>query len=72
VSDNNSETEIQEISALLLSAIRSAVLRCRQDEQEITTIGIALKAGIITPEYAVEWLADIGLVSQVLVNEVRP
>jgi predicted naringenin-chalcone synthase len=58
--------ETQAISELLLSAIRSAVHRCRLDENEITTVGVALRTGMITPERAVEWLHEIGLVDHVI------
>lgn len=56
----------------LLRAIRSAVLRCKLDENELVTIGTALKAGMVTPADAVEWLQDIGLVGQVIPDEVQP
>jgi hypothetical protein len=71
MSNNNSDTEIQEISQLLLSAIRTAILRAKVDANEIETIGIALRNHLITPDYAVQWLADVGLVDQVLADEVR-
>jgi hypothetical protein len=51
--------------ALLLSALRCAVLRAELDSNELKTIGIALKADLITCEYAVTWLSDVGLISQV-------
>jgi hypothetical protein len=51
---------------LLLAALRSAALRARLDENELNTIGVALRHGMISPEYAVEWLQDIGITSQVL------
>jgi hypothetical protein len=57
---------------LLLTAIRSAVLRCRLDENELITIGTSLRAGWITPEYAIEWLHNIGLVDAVISDEVTP
>jgi hypothetical protein len=66
--DTNSETELQEVSQLLLSAIRSAALRAKLDANEIETIDTALKSGWITPEYAMAWLHDIGLVDQVIVE----
>jgi hypothetical protein len=71
VSNSNSQTEIQAISELLLSALRSAALRAKIDANAIETIGIALRNGMITPEYAVVWLHDIGLVDQVIVDQVR-
>lgn len=51
--------------AILLSALRSAVLRAELDSNELKTIGIALRSGMISPEGAVEWLAGIGIASQV-------
>ncbi|MFZ1182555.1 MAG: hypothetical protein WAO14_04135 [Pseudolabrys sp.] len=68
-SDSHSET--QAISALLLLAIRSVVLRAQLDANEIKTVGIALSTGMITPEYAFNWLHDIGLVEQVIGEQVR-
>lgn len=56
---------------LLLSALRSAALRCKLDLNEIESVGIALKAGWITPEYAIAWIADVGLIDQVI-PEVQP
>jgi hypothetical protein len=55
----------------LLHALRSAVLRCKLDENELLTIGTSLRAGWITPEHAIRWLQDIGLVDQV-VEEPAP
>jgi hypothetical protein len=63
--NTNSETEAQ-VSDLLLSALRSGVLRAQLDAIEIKTVAIALRDGWITAEYAVEWLHDIGLVDQVI------
>jgi hypothetical protein len=51
---------------LMLSAIRSAVLRCDLDKTELNTVGIALKADMITLDDAVAWLADAGLIDQVV------
>jgi len=51
---------------LLLAALNAATLRAQLDAGEIKTIGVALSTGMITPEYAVEWLHDIGLVDQVI------
>jgi hypothetical protein len=66
VLNSNSQLETQAISDLLLLAIRSAVLRAQIDANELKTVGLALRTGMITPEYAVEWLHDIGLVDQVI------
>ena len=46
----------------LLSQIRCATLRARLAVAELDSIGIALRGSQITPEDAVEWLADIGAV----------
>jgi hypothetical protein len=72
MTDTPSSAEMQGISETLLSALRSAALRAELDANEVKTIAIALRAGWITPEYVVQWLADIGLVDQVIVDEVRP
>ena len=69
--NTNSQTEKQAISELFLAALRSAALRAKLDANEIETINTALKSGLITPEYALAWLHDIGLVDQVIVDEVR-
>ena len=69
--DSSSPAETQGVSELLLSSIRTAVLRCQMDEQEITTIGVALKAGMITPAYALQWLAELGLIDQVVADGAR-
>jgi hypothetical protein len=55
----------------LLIAIRSATLRAKLDVNELQSIGTALNHDWITTDHAVQWLADIGLVDQVLVDEVR-
>jgi hypothetical protein len=42
----------------LLAELRCAEIRARLWQADITSIGIALKAGWISPEQAVEALAD--------------
>jgi hypothetical protein len=42
----------------LLAELRCAALRARLQQADIEAVGIALKAGWITPEQAVEALAD--------------
>lgn len=69
--NNNSKMELQAISELFLAALRSAALPAKLDANEIEAIDTALKSGLITPEYAMVWLHDIGLVDQVIVDEVR-
>jgi hypothetical protein len=57
---------------VLLSALRSAVLIAKLDANELQTIGIALRSNMISPEDAIAWLVDIGLVTQVIPDrEVR-
>jgi hypothetical protein len=43
----------------LMGALCSARLRVRLLQNEIDTVGIAIKSGLITPEVAFEWLRDI-------------
>jgi hypothetical protein len=45
-------------SDYLLAELRCAEIRARLWQADITSIGIALKAGWISPEEAVEALAD--------------
>ena len=66
--DTNSSPEKQ---ALLL-ALRAGVLRARLDANQLLTIGTALRNGWISPECAIAWLGDIGLVDQVIADEVQP
>ena len=42
----------------LLQELRCAVLRARLWESDITAVALALKAGLIEPEQALELLAD--------------
>lgn len=44
----------------LLSALRAASLRARMFEVDINSIGIALKAEMVTPDQALKWIKDIG------------
>jgi len=45
----------------LLSALRTACLRCKAMESDLGSIGIALKADLISPDTAVQWIEDAGL-----------
>jgi hypothetical protein len=56
---------------LILSALRSATLRAKLDANEFETIGIALRAGMISPKGAIEWLEDSGLVDQVFTESLN-
>ncbi len=44
----------------LLSALRSASLRAKMFEVDVNTIGVALKAGMISVAQALEWMKEIG------------
>ena len=46
----------------LLAALRTATIRCRLMEAELTECGIALKHGMVGPDMAMKWLHDQGLV----------
>jgi hypothetical protein len=45
----------------LLAELRCAALRARLWQSDIDTIGLALKAGLISPDQAVKHLADCGV-----------
>ena len=45
----------------LLSALRGAGLRCKLYENEINSIGISLKAGLVTVPQALVWIKDAGI-----------
>jgi hypothetical protein len=66
VTTTNPDNEKQGVAELLLAALRTAALKAKLDENEITSIGIALRGGLITPAYAVEWLNEIGLTDVVI------
>ena len=45
----------------LLAALRAARLRAQLMEAELTTIGVSLKAKMISPAVAMQWIHDEGL-----------
>jgi len=45
----------------LLAELRAASLRARLWQADIDAVGLALKAGLISPDQAVEHLSDCGL-----------
>ena len=45
----------------LLAALRAARIRAQLMEAELTTIGISLKSGMISPETAMLWIRNEGL-----------
>jgi hypothetical protein len=44
----------------LLSALRAASLRAKLFDNELTSIGIALRENMVTSVQAVKWIMDIG------------
>jgi hypothetical protein len=55
----------------LLAELRCAALRARLWQSDIDTIGLALKAGLISPDQAVEHLADCGVLRLLGLREER-
>jgi len=53
----------------LLAALRGAILRAKLDINEFTSIGLALRSRLISPDGAIEWLQGSGLVGQVLKDD---
>lgn len=53
----------------LLSELRCASLRARLLQSDVDAIGVALKAGLISPDEAVEHLADSGVLPLVGLRE---
>jgi hypothetical protein len=53
----------------LLAELRAAALRARLLQADIDAVGLALKAGLISPDQAVEHLFDFGLLHLVGVRE---
>jgi len=51
----------------LLAALRAARIRAQLMEAELTTIGVSLKAGMISSQMAMQWVHDEGLMSLVSV-----
>lgn len=45
----------------LLHALRAASLRAKLMDADLTTIGVALKGGLIGADTAVAWIRDAGL-----------
>jgi hypothetical protein len=53
--------EIEAHREFLLSALRSASLRCKLMDNELVSIGVALKHDLIGPDTAVQWIHDHNL-----------
>jgi hypothetical protein len=56
-------------SAYLLAELRCASLRARLWQADIDAVGLALKAGLVEPEQALELLADCDCLHLVGVRE---
>jgi hypothetical protein len=56
--DNFSDEQTREF---MLAALRSAKLRASLISMELDEIGVALKLGMITAEFAVSWLDHAGI-----------
>jgi hypothetical protein len=58
VTDDPTEDQHKEF---LLSALRAASLRAKMMDADLTTIGVALRGGMIGADTAVAWIRDSGL-----------
>jgi hypothetical protein len=67
----NLETLSHDKREYLLAELRAAALRGRLWQADIDAIGLALKAGLISPDQAVEHLSDCGLLRLVGLREER-
>ena len=65
VSAQSGETEF------LLASLRGAILRAQLDANEFKSIGLALRSGWITPNGAMEWLRESGLIDQVILDNAN-
>jgi hypothetical protein len=65
----SSETIARDRREYLLAGLRAAALRARLWQADIDAVGLALKAGLISPDQAVEHLCDCGLLRLLAVRE---
>jgi hypothetical protein len=65
----SSETVTRDRREYLLAELRAAALRARLWQADIDAVGLALKAGLISPDQAVEHLSDCGLLRLLAVRE---
>ena len=65
----SSETVTRDRCEFLLAELRAAALRARVWHADIDAVGLALKAGLISPDQAVEHLSDCGLLRLLAVRE---
>jgi hypothetical protein len=65
----SSETVTRDRREYLLAELRAAALRARLWQADIDAVGLALKAGFISPDQAVEHLCDCGLLRLLALRE---
>ena len=65
----SSETVTRDRREYLFAELRAAALRARLWQADIDAVGLALKAGLISPDQAVEHLSDCGLWRLLAVRE---
>jgi hypothetical protein len=65
----SSQTIARDRREYLLAELRAAALRARLWQVDIDAVGLALKAGLISPDQAVEHLSDCGLLRLLAVRE---
>ena len=65
----SSETVTRDRREYLLAELRAAALRARLWQADIDAVGLALKAGLISPDQAVEHLSACGLLRLLAVRE---
>lgn len=67
MNDKTADPETQALfSTFLLCLIKKATLQCERDSTDLKSVGIALRSGWITPDHACAWLADAGLIDEVI------
>jgi hypothetical protein len=49
----------------VLAVLRAASLRAKLMDAELQTIGTSLRAGMVSPEMAIQWIHDEGLMGLV-------
>jgi hypothetical protein len=67
----SSQTIARDRREYLLAELRAAALRARLWQADIEAVGLALKAGLISSDQAVEHLSDCGLMRLLGVREER-
>jgi hypothetical protein len=68
----SSETIARDRCEYLLAELRAAALRARLWQADIDAVGLALKAGLISPDQAVEHLSECGLLRLLGLREEGP